>query len=167
MESIEEMIDRMTLERRLLTELIEEGTPEAISNFTAKCEYCRHKADHKTERLIRIENTQGEKTTLLPLPALSNGRLAEFRVWCLECTQGVAVWRGGEKDLQNLTEDMKHLSHTAIYSKSLITDSIPTRKLPSSETAHGRRTARYFSPTTTISSGMAAWAIRSMWTPHS
>jgi hypothetical protein len=116
MESIEAMIARMTLERRLLTELIEEGTPEAISNFTAKCEYCRHTADHKTERLIRIENTQGEKTSLLPLPAESNGRLAEFRVWCLERTQGVAVWRGGEKDLQNLTEDMKHLSaHRNIF----------------------------------------------------
>jgi len=116
MESIEEMIDRMTLERRLLTELIEEGTPEPISNFTARCEYCRHTADHKTERLIRIENTQGEKTKLLSLPAESNGRLAEFRVWCLERTQGVAVWRGGEKDLQNLTEDMKHLSaHRNIF----------------------------------------------------
>ncbi len=116
MESIEAMIARMTLERRLLTELIEEGTPEAISNFTAKCEYCRHTADHKTERLIRIENTQGEKTKLLSLPAENNGRLAEFRVWCLERTQGVAVWRGGEKDLQNLTEDMKHLSaHRNIY----------------------------------------------------
>ena len=73
-------------------------------------------SDHKTERLIRIENTQGEKTNLLPLPAESNGRLAEFRVWCLERTQGVAVWRGGEKDLQSLTEDMKHLSaHRNIF----------------------------------------------------
>jgi len=87
MESIEAMIDRMTLERRLLTELIEEGTPNAISNFIAKCEYCRHTADHKTERLIRIENTQDEKTKLLSLPAESNGRLAEFRVWCLERTK--------------------------------------------------------------------------------
>jgi hypothetical protein len=67
METIEAIIARMTLEGRLLKELIEEGTPEAISDFTAKCEYCRHTADHKTERLIRIENTQGEKTKLLSL----------------------------------------------------------------------------------------------------
>jgi len=110
MESIEAMIARMTLERRLLTELIEEGTPEAISNFTAKCEYCRHTADHKTERLVRVSNTQGEVSKLLTLPAIANGRLTEFRIWCLERTSSVAVWRGGEKDLQNLTEDMKHVS---------------------------------------------------------
>jgi len=102
--------ERLQLERRLITEKLERGLPEAISNFVLKCEYCLHTADGKTERLVRIENTQGEKTSNLRLPAESQGRLAEFRVWCLQRTKGVAVWRGGEKDLQSLTEDMKHYS---------------------------------------------------------
>ena len=108
-ESVEAKLNRLDLERRLIQEKLE-GVPERISNFILKCEHCLHTVDGSTERLVSVENTQGEKSGLLRLPGENLGRLAEFRVWCLANTKGVAVWRGGEKDLQALTEDMKYYS---------------------------------------------------------
>ncbi len=105
----EKNLARLRIERRLLTEKIE-GMPSPISNFIMKCDYCLHTSEGTTDRLVSVANTQKEKSGLLRLPPESFGRLAEFCIWCLKDTKGVAVWRGGAKNLQCLQEDMKHYS---------------------------------------------------------
>jgi hypothetical protein len=109
-ESIEEKLDRLQLERRLITGKIDRGIPRSICNFTMECRYCLHTAAGETDRMVIIRNNQGEQTSLLRLPGSRLGRLAEFRIWCLGHAQGVPVWGGGEKDVQALTADMKKLS---------------------------------------------------------
>jgi hypothetical protein len=109
-ESVEEKIERLILERRLLTERLENGIPDRKGNFVLECRYCLHTASGDTEWMINIKNNDGEETGILRVPAGNLGRLAEFRVWCLGKAKGVPIWRGGEKDLQALTEDMKHYS---------------------------------------------------------
>lgn len=87
-----------------------EGKPEEISNFIARCEYVLHTIDGKTEKLIRFENTQGERTGLLRVPGLDHSRLGEFRTFCNTFTKNVAVWFGAEKALQDWVLDMKYSS---------------------------------------------------------
>lgn len=102
-------IRRLKLERVLIRELME-GTPSPISNFTVKCEYCLHSVDGVTHRLVRFKDTNGRKSKLLRLPGAAIAGLKDFRTFCNERTQGIASWRGGEKDLQMLHTDMVHFS---------------------------------------------------------
>jgi hypothetical protein len=115
-ESVEDKLERLILERRLVTEKIDRGIPDPVSNFILECRYCLHTAAGTTERMITIRNTQGEETPLLRLPGDNLARLAEFRSWCLTHAHGVPVWHGGEKDLQALTKDMKlHSAWRNVY----------------------------------------------------
>ena len=85
------------------------GMPEPLSDFTISCEYRLHTADGKTIRLVRIRNKQGQKNEkLLQLEPTSMGRTSNFREWVYNT--GLGVPKFGEKDLQDLVEDMDHHS---------------------------------------------------------
>lgn len=88
------------------------GVPQPISDFTLTCDYKLHTADGKAIRLVKIRNrsdTGKSEPGLLRLGAAEMSRTANFRQWCLDT--GRAVWKGGEKELQDLTEDMDHHSY--------------------------------------------------------
>ena len=85
------------------------GVPEPLSDFTISCEYKLHTSDSKTIRLVRIRNKQGQvNERLLRLDATSMCRTSNFREWAYDT--GLGVPKFGEKDLQNLVEDMDHHS---------------------------------------------------------
>ena len=63
----------------------------------------------ETIRLVRIRNKQGQKNDrLLRLDATSMCRASNFREWAYDT--GLGVPKFGEKELQNLVEDMDHHS---------------------------------------------------------
>ena len=85
------------------------GMPVPLSDFTISCEYKLHTSDNKAIRLVRIRNKQGQKNErLLRLFASSMSRTSNFREWAYET--GLGVPKFGEKDLQDLVEDMDHHS---------------------------------------------------------
>ncbi len=81
------------------------GFPEAISNFTLRCDFSLRSQEGKVEYLVTVSNVHKERTeTHVRLTPGTMAKLTEFRKWCneLKCT-----WAGGEKDLQNLTMDIQ------------------------------------------------------------
>ena len=85
------------------------GMPEPLSDFTISCEYKLHTSNSKTIRLVRIRNKQGQKNErLLRLDSASMSRTSNFREWAYDT--GLGVPKFGEKDLQDLVEDMDHHS---------------------------------------------------------
>jgi len=88
------------------------GIPEAISSFTLVCELKVHTNTGEVDRLIRIRDAKvhgPNQSKLRRISAKALSRTSDFRTWCLGT--GEAVWKGGEKDLQNLTQDMDHQSY--------------------------------------------------------
>ena len=85
------------------------GVPERLSNFTLRCDYRLHGADGHVVRLVRILDSKDLKKKDHRLVRLGKGDLCglrNFREWLLGTGDG--VWHGGEKDLQNLCEDLDH-----------------------------------------------------------
>jgi hypothetical protein len=85
------------------------GLPEPISNFVLTCEYKLHTADGTVDRLVRLKDSKDLRRKDLTLRRVKPKQLArtsEFREWCLSTGDG--VYKGGEKDLQALTQDMDH-----------------------------------------------------------
>lgn len=80
------------------------GQPEAVSDFRLDCLYLVEKPDGNMDRLIRMVNVSGEKTGLIPLNSLAFHAPTKFREFAL--SKGNFTWAGGEKQLQNLMEDV-------------------------------------------------------------
>lgn len=85
------------------------GMPEQLSTFTLRCEYRLHGADGNVIRLVRIIDSKDLKAKSDKLYRLHKSDLAglrNFREWIYGT--GGGTWHGGEKDLQNLAEDLDH-----------------------------------------------------------
>ena len=88
------------------------GLPEPISNFTLVCEYKVHTNSGEVDRLLRIKDSKARgphNSRLRRCSAKKLSRTGDFREFCL--ATGEAIWGGGEKDLQHLTQDMDHQSY--------------------------------------------------------
>jgi hypothetical protein len=85
------------------------GMPEPLSNFTLRCDYRLHGADNKVQRLVRVVDSKDLRKKDHELVRLTGAHLCglrAFREWILDTGDG--VWKGGEKDLQNLSQDLDH-----------------------------------------------------------
>lgn len=85
------------------------GIPKKLSTFTLRCDYRLHGHDGKVIRLVRIMDSKDLKArdqALLRIDGAALAGLKNFREWLLD--SGGGTWHGGEKDLQDLTEDMDH-----------------------------------------------------------
>lgn len=88
------------------------GLPKPISDFVLTCDFKLHTSDGKAIRLVKIRNRSDSgkvDSSLIRLAGSEMARLANFRQWGYDT--GKAVWKGSEKDLQNLAEDMDHHSY--------------------------------------------------------
>lgn len=88
------------------------GLPVAISDFTLTCEFKLHTSDQKVIRLVKIRNRSDSGKSDAPLRRLTGAEMArgpEFMRWCYDT--GRACWKGGQRLLSNLCEDMDHYSY--------------------------------------------------------
>jgi hypothetical protein len=88
------------------------GLPEAVSDFTLNCDYKLHTHDQKAIRLVRIRNRNDSGKSdgqLLRLTGAQMSRGPEFMCFCYDT--GRACWKGGQRLLSHLCEDMDHQSY--------------------------------------------------------
>ncbi|HEX8312322.1 MAG TPA: hypothetical protein VF614_13460 [Chthoniobacteraceae bacterium] len=93
------------------------GVPERISTFTLSCEYKLHTADGLVDRLVRVTRRRSGRYITEKIPRrltptdLQSGR--DFRRWGYGVGDAVfgGSGGGGEKDVQDLVEDMDHHSY--------------------------------------------------------
>lgn len=87
------------------------GFPVPISDFVLVCEFKLHTSDHKAIRLVKIRNRNESgksDSRLLRLTGAEMSRGPEFMRWCYD--SGKACWKGGQRKLADLCEDMDHHS---------------------------------------------------------
>jgi len=88
------------------------GAPEPVSDFVLTCEFKLHTSDQKAIRLVKIRNRNDSGKSegrLLRLTGAEMARGPEFMRWCYDT--GHACWKGGQRLLSHLCEDMDHHSY--------------------------------------------------------
>lgn len=88
-----------------LNEELLKGWPERISNFSLECLYrVRAEDTGEIEYYCKAWIPAERQRITLRIPAKKLARLAEFREFCLQRLS--STFKGGEKDLQCITEDL-------------------------------------------------------------
>jgi len=86
-------------------EIVLKGLPEAVSDFHLKAAYVLNKLNGKMVRLVTIHNVHGVKTKLVALESAPFAQPSKFREWLLDNCSG-ATWKAGERELNDLQEDI-------------------------------------------------------------
>jgi hypothetical protein len=88
------------------------GLPIAVSNFVMTCEFKLYTSDGKAIRLVRIRNRNDTGKSDGKLYRLTGAQMArgpEFMCFCYDT--GRADWKGGQRLLTHLCEDLDHYSY--------------------------------------------------------
>jgi hypothetical protein len=88
------------------------GLPVPVSDFTLTCEFKLHTHDQKAIRLVKIRNRSDSGKSDGALRRLTGAEMArgpEFMRFCYDT--GRACWKGGQRLLSHLCEDMDHHSY--------------------------------------------------------
>ena len=88
------------------------GLPIAISDFILTCHYKLYTSDQKAVRLVTIRNRNDSGKADGKLYRLTGDEMArgpEFTRWC--CDTGRANWKGGQRALSDLRDDMDQHSY--------------------------------------------------------
>lgn len=84
------------------------GDPSQVADFELECKFLLVKYNDEVDRLVRLRNVAGERTKLIPLNSEAFHAPQKFRKFCL--SWGNYGWKGNEKDLENLHEDVNRNS---------------------------------------------------------
>jgi hypothetical protein len=96
--------DQRGLRLKWFAEMMLAGLPEPVAGFKMECKFMLEKTNSDCERMVVLRNVVGERREMVSLPSEFFAQPGKFREWCLK--QGPFEWKAGEKELQDLHEDI-------------------------------------------------------------
>jgi hypothetical protein len=80
------------------------GHPKVVSDFRINCHFVLVREDGTRQRMVTLENRNGEKSDLVSLGARPFTAPRDFREWL--ANQGNFTWKEGERELEKLQSDI-------------------------------------------------------------